>query len=143
MFIDSRLDIFPQTEGSSCSTFELNKTPLVMNDDRLFHSPQNFVFPKKQQGKQKISYQAKWFVNFPWLHCNQQNDSVLYFNCMKQDEQGNLRAATKKEMAFISSGFLYGKMLWNVFGIMNRPNVTKSVPPMKFLFQRVEIFRRR
>ena len=142
MFIDSRLDISPQTEGSSCSTFELNKTPLVTNDDRPFHPPQNFVFPKKQQGKQKRSCQAKWFVNFPWLHYNQQNDSVLCFNCMKQDQQGNLRAATKKEMAFISSGFLYGKMLWNVFGIMNRPNVTKSVPPMKFLYQSVEMFRK-
>ena len=60
MFIDSRLGISPQTEGSSCSTFELNKTPLVTNDDRPFHPPQNFVFPKKQQDKQKRSCQAKW-----------------------------------------------------------------------------------
>ena len=51
MFIDSRLGISPQTEGSSCSTFELNKTPLVRNDDHPFHPQQNFVFPKKQQGK--------------------------------------------------------------------------------------------
>ena len=49
MFIDSRLDISPQTEGSSCSTFELNKMPLVTNDNRPFHLPQNFVFPKKKQ----------------------------------------------------------------------------------------------
>ena len=74
MFIESRLDISPQTGGNNCSTFELNKRPFVTNDDHPFHPPQNFVFPKKQQGKQKRSGQAKWFVNFPRLHNNQQND---------------------------------------------------------------------
>ena len=134
MFIDSRFDISPQTEGSSCSTFKLNKMPLVTNDNRPFHLPQNFVFPKK---KQKRSCQDKWFVNFPWLHYNQQNDSVLCFNCMKQDQQGNLCAATKKEMDFILPGFSIWKDALEYFQYHE-----SSESSMKFLYQSVEMFRK-
>ena len=142
MFIDLRVDISPKTEGSRCSTFELNKTPIFTNDDRPFHPPQNFVFPKKQQDKQKRSCQAKWFVNFSWLHYNQQNDSILCFKCMKQDQQGNLCASAKKEMAFISSGFSIWKHALECFRYHESSNITKSVPLMKFLYQSVEMFRK-
>lgn len=100
------LDISPSTvEARSSQITDTNATPLPANVDRPFHPPQNFAFPKKQQGKQKRSCQSKWFVSFPWLHYDQQNDHVLCFNCMKQDRRGNLQTATKREKAFISSGF--------------------------------------
>ena len=86
MFIDPRLDISPQTEGSSYSTFELNKTSLVTNDDHPFHPIELFVSKETTRQTKKI---MSSFFNFPWLHYNQQNDSVLCFNCMKQDQQGN------------------------------------------------------
>ena len=53
MFIDSRLDISPQTEGSSCSTFELNKTPLITNGDRLFHSHRTLCSQKNNKANKK------------------------------------------------------------------------------------------
>ena len=87
------------------SKLNTETTALPTNEDHPFHPPLNFVFPKKQQGKQKRSCQAKWFVSFPWLHYDQQEDHVLCFNCMKQEKRGNLQTAKKREKAFISSGF--------------------------------------
>ena len=67
--------------------------------------PTNFNFPKKTFGKQNRSFQSKWFNDFPWLHYNEQSDSVLCFICAQQNEKLNLRAARNKEWVFISQGF--------------------------------------
>ena len=67
--------------------------------------PTNFTFPKKTFGKQYRSFQAKWFTDFPWLHYNEQSDSVVCFICVQQNEKLNLRAARNKEWVFISHGF--------------------------------------
>ena len=67
--------------------------------------PTNFNFPKKTFGKQNRSFQSKWFNDFPWLHYNEQSDSVLCFLCAQQNEKLNLRAARNKEWVFISQGF--------------------------------------
>ena len=67
--------------------------------------PTNFTFPKKTFGKQNRSFQAKWFTDFPWLHYNEQSDSVVCFICVQQNEKLNLRAARNKEWVFISHGF--------------------------------------
>ena len=67
--------------------------------------PTNFKFPKKTFGKQNRSFQSKWFNDFPWLHYNEQSDSVLCFICAQQNEKLNLRAARNKEWVFISQGF--------------------------------------
>ena len=67
--------------------------------------PINFKFPKKRYGKQTRAFQSKWFTEFPWLHYNEQNDSVLCFICAQQHEKSNLRTARNKEYAFISEGF--------------------------------------
>ena len=47
--------------------------------------PTNFNFPKKTFGKQNRSFQSKWFNDFPWLHYNEQSDSVLCFICAQQN----------------------------------------------------------
>ena len=60
---------------------------------------------KKTSGKQNRSSQAKWFTDFPWLHYNQQSDSVVCFICVQQNEKLNLRAARNKDWVFISHGF--------------------------------------
>ena len=67
--------------------------------------PKNFDFPKKGYGKQNRSFQQKWFEQFPWLHYNEENDSVLCFICTKQNAKENLISATKKEEAFLKGGF--------------------------------------
>ena len=65
----------------------------------------NFKFPKKPCGKQNRTFQSKWFLEFRWLHYNEQNDSVVCFICVKQNAKLNLCAARNKELAFISEGF--------------------------------------
>ena len=67
--------------------------------------PTNFNFPKKTFGKQNRPFQSKWFNDFPWLHYNEESDSVLCFICAQQNEKLNLRAARNKEWVFISQGF--------------------------------------
>ena len=67
--------------------------------------PADFNFPKKHCGKQNRAFQSKWFSEFPWLHYNEQSDSVLCFICMQQNAKSNLRAARSKEVCFISKGF--------------------------------------
>ena len=64
--------------------------------------PANFMFPKKLCGKQNRAFQSKWFIEFRWLHYNEQNDSVFSFICVQQNAKLNLRAARNKELAFIS-----------------------------------------
>ena len=45
------------------------------------------------------------FFEFPWLHYNEQSDSVLCFICMQQNAKSSFRAARSKEVCFISKGF--------------------------------------
>ena len=69
--------------------------------------PADFNLPKTEHcGKQNRAFQSgKWFSEFPWLHYNEQSDSVLCFICMQQNAKSNLRATTSKEVCFISKGF--------------------------------------
>ena len=67
--------------------------------------PADFTFPKKQCAKQNRAFQAKWFTEFPWLHYNEKDDSVLCFICSQQSAKLNLRAAKNKESAFTSQSF--------------------------------------
>ena len=67
--------------------------------------PADFNFPKKHCGKQNRAFQSKWFSEFPWLHYNEQSNSVLCFIFMQQNAKSNLRAARSKEVCFISKGF--------------------------------------
>ena len=67
--------------------------------------PKNFKFPKKAYGKQFRSFQTSWFDLFPWIHYNEENDSILCFICAKKNEKNYLLPATKKEQAFISTGY--------------------------------------
>ena len=59
---------------------------------------------KFKKNAQKISYKpdtclnsgesSKWFSEFPWLHYNEQSDSVLCdLICMQQNSKSNLQSA--------------------------------------------------
>lgn len=47
--------------------------------------PKNFEFPKTKYGKQLRSFQSTCIELFPWIHYNEENDSVLCFICAKQN----------------------------------------------------------
>ena len=66
---------------------------------------QSFRFPKKMCGKQNRSFQSKCFLEFRWLHYNEQNDFVFCFICVQENATLNVRVARKKLLAFISEGF--------------------------------------
>lgn len=69
------------------------------------HQPKKFQFPKKRYGSQNRAFQPTWFDNFPWLHYDENTDTVLCFTCHKQYAKGNLKTANKKDLAFIKEGF--------------------------------------
>ena len=65
----------------------------------------DFNIPKNHSDQQNRTLQSKWFSEFPWLHYNEQSNSVLCFICMQQNARSNLQAARSKEVCFISKGF--------------------------------------
>lgn len=69
------------------------------------HQPKKFQFPQKRYGSQNRALQSTWFDTFPWLHYDENTDSVICFTCYKQYVKGNLKTANKKEFAFIKEGF--------------------------------------
>ena len=65
----------------------------------------SFTFPKRTEGKQLRSCQAKWFPTFKWLHYDNGLDAVFCHMCMVQNSMGRLSLAHRKEYAFIGTGF--------------------------------------
>ena len=53
----------------------------------------------------KRSFQASWFSRWPWLHYNEDNDTVLCFTCLKADQQKKLQWSSNSDAAFIKRGF--------------------------------------
>ena len=45
----------------------------------------DFNFPNKLCSKQNRAFSSKRFSEFPWLHYNEQNDSVFCFICVQQN----------------------------------------------------------
>ena len=70
----------------------------INTNDETSHTTWGFQLPKKHCGKQIRAFQSKWFSEFPWLHYNEQSDSVLCFICMQQNAKSNLRATRTKEV---------------------------------------------
>ena len=97
-------EIGAPTTSPTCSYSIVSSSP--MNLPTLpFHPPSNFVFKARLQGKQKRYCQAKWFLQFKWLHYNQDNDTVPCFTCMKQNAFGKLTTARNKENAIVLTGY--------------------------------------
>ena len=44
------------------------KPTLKINDEKPFHPPHDFNFPKTKSDDCLRSCQANWFKQFPWLH---------------------------------------------------------------------------
>ena len=67
------------------------------------HQPISFRFPQREFGKKLdsdhatsrgkrafISSQLEWFSKWPWLHYNEDSDSVYSFHCIKAYSQNKL-----------------------------------------------------
>ena len=57
------------------------------------HQPINFHFPQREFGQKAVtkhSFQAKWFSKWPWLHYNEENDSIFCFHCIRAYSQNKL-----------------------------------------------------
>ena len=70
------------------------------------YQPENFKYPKRKFGSRpERSFNPSWYKLYPWLHYDVKNDVVLCEVCVSQRKKGNLTLSTKKEGAFISTGF--------------------------------------
>jgi len=66
----------------------LSKLKLTLADvsEKPTHPQTKFQFPKREFGKKKIvqrSYQADWFITWPWLHYCSTDDVVFFIMAMK------------------------------------------------------------
>ena len=72
------------------------------------HQPINFHFPQREFGQKAVtkrSFQAKWFSKWPWLHYNEENDSIFCFHCIRAYSQNKLLGVANLEKTYISTGF--------------------------------------
>ena len=48
-------------------------------NDKPFHPPTGYVFPKSKSGDRLRPYQAHWLKKFPWLHYDEKYFFFSYF----------------------------------------------------------------
>ena len=71
------------------------------------HQPISFRFPQREFDQKTVtnckrSFQAKWFSKWPWLHYNEDSDSVC-FHCIKAQTSWNACPANL-EKTYILTG---------------------------------------
>ena len=88
-------------EEESCA--EVEPRPSLIEKP---YQPKNFPFPKKTYWKERRSFQSGWFVDFPWLHYDEDSDSVRCNISINQNAKGTLKnTARNMDPAFISKGY--------------------------------------
>ena len=83
-----------------------------------FHPSKSFNFPKRSfgsQGKDRRSFRAEWCDKYKWLHYEASSDSAFCHVCMVAEFEKKFLASTKRDPAFISSGFTYWKEAISAF----------------------------
>ena len=81
------------------------------------HQPRHFNFPKREFGKKSIvkrSFQADWFLKWPWLHYREDNDTVFCHTCVKAFKEMKMSFRSAED-AFILRGFQNWKLATSVF----------------------------
>ena len=72
------------------------------------NQPRRFSFPQREFGKQskvKRSFQPSWFDRWTWLHYRADNDSVVYFTCLRTHSLKRLQWSSNADQAFLAKGF--------------------------------------
>ena len=100
----------PQTVTNSSVNVEsvASSSSSNISDEALPHfpnQPKSIKFPMRQTGKQKRSFNPKWFDQFQFLHYREDSDSVICHTCAFADKTKLLKIDTRKEQTFIELGF--------------------------------------
>ena len=96
------------TSSSSSSSSTKVQVPILADYP---NQPKNYNFPKRVFGNEKPvrqrSFQAKWFNNWSWLHCDSARDLVFCHTCVKAVESNkiSLEKGNIKDSAFITTGY--------------------------------------
>ena len=72
------------------------------------HQPKDLKFPQRNFCKTKVvkrSFQPSWYTKWPWIHYNQNDDTVMCFICAQAAAQKKLLSSSHADLAFKSSGF--------------------------------------
>ena len=62
---------------------EITDDARITNDIEVPHQPRKCYFPELSFGSKgkRQSFKAVWFDTWPWLHYQEENDSVICFHC--------------------------------------------------------------
>ena len=82
----------------------------------LFHPKRSYKFPRRKFGTTgERSFRAEWCDTYPWLHYDKVSNSAFCHLCMRAASQGKFLASTKRDPAFISTGYTYWKEATSAF----------------------------
>ena len=116
-----------QVRTAACCAGDLNKS----------HHPNiNFNGSKKQQGKQKRSFQKVWLTEFPWLtYCDSHHNIFVFcFYCREAKSKGYFTFSKIVDGAFTESGFSNWKRpKKNLKNMRKVPAIKKRIQNMKHL----------
>lgn len=90
--------------------WEITDDARIASDIEVPHQPRKYHFPEPSfgiKGKRQF-FKAAWFDTWPWLHYQEESDSVICFHCSQANNQ-NLSVkgfyGRCKDM-FITKGFI-------------------------------------
>ena len=73
------------------------------------YQPATFSFPKRKFGETRPvyrSFQAVWFMKWPWIHYDQVNDRTFCFTCGRASRSADFKVcASKGDDAFLIRGY--------------------------------------
>ena len=95
--------------GSSCSSSSSFSVP---NLPSLQNQPVDCTFPRREFGKNKITYrsfQQQWFKQWRWLHYDNARDVAYCHYCVSAINSGKMQLSKNAQDSTFLSGFSYWK----------------------------------
>ena len=101
-----------ETKGNETKAFRTNIIEPKQDDsepkqpDLIPESPHQpcIPFPMKTFGKQQRSFSSSWYSKYPWLHYQEESDSVLCFYCLVAEKR-ELPVTGNWDLTFSRKGF--------------------------------------
>ena len=63
--------------------------------ETLYQPEQTYCFPKRLFGKRP--FQSAWFTSYSWFHYQPESDAVVYYICVKHNQNGDLDSITNRD----------------------------------------------
>ena len=100
------VDQLEQEECSACDAVGTSDdSQQVSHPDNLNKAHQPILsFPKRLFGKQRRAFSSSWYKQYPWLHYQPGDDTVLCFYCYVAEKR-SLLTKTPKDSVFSKTGF--------------------------------------